>query len=97
MTARITEPLAYALIQMRMPVQGDDARLVYRLVENRYKSRRLHNLITIAVSPRNTRQRVTYDASRTKFCVLWAIERPIVASTLIDCIQFGLPLLALRC
>src|SRR5215831_2567916 len=73
MPAWVAKPLAHVLIEMGTPVQWDETRLVYILVEDRHESRPLHNLIAIAVVRRNTRQRITYDTPRTYIEVLWSI------------------------
>src|ERR1700693_445459 len=97
MTARIAKPLAHASIEMRAPVERNDARLVYRLVINCHGPGPLHDLITIAVVRRNTGQRIADDAPRADFHVLWTVVGPVVARPLKTGLQLGLSFFALRC
>src|SRR5262245_18528428 len=96
MPAWVAKPLAHAVIEMGMPVHRNNARIVYRLSENRYILRRLHDLITVAGVRRNTRQRITYDTARFHIEVLSPIKgtRGVPAPRFIPP---DLSLLAIRC
>src|SRR3989442_14224427 len=67
---RVPQPLADPLVEMRTPVQRDDASLVHLFLENGHVTRSLHDLIIIVVAGRDPRQRAAYDTTLIQAAVL---------------------------
>src|SRR2546428_7975973 len=63
MTTRVPQPLADLLVEMRTPVQQDDASLVHLFLQNGHVSSSLHDLIIVVVASRDPRQRGAYDTT----------------------------------
>src|SRR3989454_4718824 len=70
MTTRVPQPLADLLVEMRTPVQQDDASLVHLFLQNGHVSRSLHDLIIVVVASRDPRQRGAYDTTLIQAAVL---------------------------
>ena len=80
MAAGVPKPLGHALIDMGTPVKRDDPCLVHLLLDDGHESARLHDLVVIVVSGRNSRQRGAYDASRVQIEILRTIVRTVGAN-----------------